>query len=474
MRRIFMSGFFIVSIAAHAQISTAPVGLNLDRINELIDGGLKTVIRLQKTEDNIPVYWKGEWGSTKQNIRSIPYLGPRGKSATDSNCFTTGHIFNELSIFVLRNPEKAQELAPSLEMAFNNILTFKTEKNEFSFWHKLKFNDDMKTYVDLKYHDLEVYRPNQYSLTNNFTAKRANVPADSDDTSLGYSAIHFRKQLSAQYPSLFPAKDVPMNLTVFDEYRDKNRNRVHPVNKFVGNFKNTEAFLTWFSHEEGGFVNGLSVDWREEPRIPFSVNDVDCVVNANVLQSLARHGNADGESSQSACRYIEKAIDKGLSKRCGFYYPSPYYLHYSVAKAFEAGASCLEGSARKLKAEIKKEQNQSGYWGWEKEPKSDRKKYIEEPVSTTVYAFNALLIFSQKLNTLNEDQDSLDLAALFIANSAQVEDDKSVKWHEGVFFSGGGFVRRVLVWSSEAYTTTLALTGLDNYKHTFYINKKKD
>lgn len=473
MRRIFMSCFFMVSAVAQAQVATSKK-VSLDQINDLIDGGLKTVIRLQKTTDDIPLHWKGEWGSIKQNIRPILYLGPKGKSASDSNCFTTGHIFNELSSFVLRNPEKAEQLAPSLELAFDNILTFKNEKNEFSFWHKLKFDDKMKEYVPPQFHDLEVVRPNQYPLTNNFTARRANVPTDADDTSLGYSAMHFHNEMAAKHPTIFKKRDLSQNLNIFAEYTDKNRGRVHPVNKFVGNFKNTSAFLTWFSHEETSFMSGMNIEWREEPRIPFSVNDVDCVVNANVLQTLARNNQADDESSKAACAYIEKAIDKGLSKRCGFYYPSPYYLHFSVAKAYEAGAQCLEGSAKKLKAELQKEQNDEGYWGWKTEPKSDRKKYLEEPVSTSIYAFNALLIFSEKLHTLKADRSSLDQAAWFIANSAQVAEDKSVKWNEGVFFSGGGFVRRVLVWTSEAYTTTLALTGLDHYKHTFLTEKKKD
>lgn len=419
-----------LSIAAQAQVSP-------HEINFLIKGSLKTLIKTQHQEDDIPQHWKGEWESTKQNIRPIIFLGAKGKAALDSNCFTTGHIHNELSDYLLRNPNitEAESLSKTLNLAFDNLITFQNKEGHFGFWHRLPLTEKMKSFAQTENKDIEIFRPNQYELTNNFTLKRANVPADADDTSLVYSAYEMQMQLNKKFPRLFTAKNLTIDLEVFNQFRDIKRKNVHPLNKLHGNFNDTNAYMTWFAPDASTFVGGLTQKFQEAPQIPFGVNDIDCVVNANVLQSLARYNQTENNpAAKASCQYIEKAIDKGLSKKCGFYYPSPYYLHFVVARALEAGVSCLKDSALKLNQELVKEQNSHGYWGWEKEPKSnDRKKYLYEPVSSTIYALNAMIIYADKLHQKNVLADRVQAATNFVVKSAVVDaKDQSVKWTEGV------------------------------------------
>jgi hypothetical protein len=282
-----------------------------------------------------------------------------------------------------------------------------------------------------------------------------------------YSAIYLNKLLNEKYPaqikqSFWAPTDV---LAPFEKYRNLDR-KANPFNTLQGTKKNNGAFLTWLTEQNSTFLGSVFKGWNDELLIPEGSNNVDCVVNANVLQMLSHYNSQNVESAQKACDFIEDSIDNDIIEKCGFYYPNPYHLHFAVSAAFEAGTKCLKSSSEKLYKILLQEQNQNGSWGYLEEPKSKKRKVIEEPISSSIYAANALFTLASVLG-LPEDNDlkKFNAAAEFIAKSAVQNEDGTFFWKPGVFFSGGTFVRRLVIWKSEAYTTMLGVQALDRYNH---------
>ncbi len=466
-----LAGSFIIlffASQAYSQVDRA-------RLESIVDGGLQNVINLQKQTDHGTVHWKGEWPSYMINVKRVIALGPKGKQGADSNCFTTTLIHNELSKYVLRNDELSKPVAKSLDLALKNIMTFKSSEGTFNFWHSLPMADIIKAKAQEDYRDVQVKRPNNYELKNTFAAVRSNIGDDADDTAVAYSAIYFNQQLHEKYADkLSLGVWKPDSVTApLEKFRDLNRTR-NFVNGLAGVGKNTGAFLTWLTPQNSSFVGSVFKGWDDNLRIPDGQNNVDCVVNANVLQMLAHYGKQSSESAQAACSFIEKSIDDGLIKKCGYYYPNPYNLHFAVASAYEAGVSCLRNSSEKLYYILSQEQNSNGSWGWVVKPNKIKVATINEPTGSSVYAANAFFIFADKLGNQKENRERLDLAASFLIHSAQLKADSTYGWEPGVFFSGGSFVRRLVVWKSEAYTTMLAIQALDRYKHLENQSFKKE
>jgi hypothetical protein len=73
-------------------------------------------------------------------------------------------------------------------------------------------------------------------------------------------------------------------------------------------------------------------------------NDVDCAVNANVLWMAARQGL----DFRSLCDGLNRQVSEDTLGRCSLYYVRPGYVSYFFARAYGAGAHCLEPSRRAL------------------------------------------------------------------------------------------------------------------------------
>ncbi len=434
---------------------------------QLIQKGLTHVLSLQKKENSGENFWKGEWPSDMMNLKSVIALGPKGKTASDSNCFTTALVHNELVKYVLRNNELSENVAHSINLAIENILTFKTEKDTFNFWHKLPMTDVIKDKASIEYKNQLVSRPNNYPLTNTFAAVRSNIADDADDTAVAYSATYLNQVLNKKYESkIIKSTWGPVEVeNIFNEHRDLNRNAANPFNRINGIKKNTGAYLTWLSKQNSSFMGSVLKGWKDDLRIPEGSNNVDCIVNANVLQMFSHYGFQNSEGSKAACRFIEDSIDRGIIKKCGVYYPNPYHLHFSVSQAYEAGAECLKSSAEKLFADLKQTQNANGSWSLIKKSTKEHIKEIVDPISSSVYAGNAFFTFAKLFSLDLSSAKQADLAADYIAQAAQTAQDGSIYWKAGVFFSGGTFVRKTVVWKSEAYTTMLAVQALDRYQN---------
>jgi hypothetical protein len=464
VKYLIVTAAFFITTSVFAQSDSQ---LKSQPYADLINKGLDHVLNLQKKEDNGEVYWNGEWSTEMVNLRSIIALGPKGKTASDSNCFSTALTHNELAKYVLRNNVINEKIANSLSLAISNILTFRTEGNTFNFWHKVSMTDVIRNKTRKEHQDKIVSRPNNYELKNTFAAVRSNIADDADDTAVAYSAIYFNNILYNKYSDIIQkAQWSPSEVEQpFDKYRDLNRKGANPFNRVNGIKKNTGAYLTWLTEQNSSFMGSVFKGWKDNLRIPEGSNNVDCIVNANVLQMLSQYNINNSDGASAACRFIEKSIDTGIVKKCGVYYPNPYHLHFSVSQAYESGAACLKKSAEKLFVDLKQSQNQNGSWGYSEVPKKDNIKHITDPVSSSIYASNAFFIYLKLLGTDTSAMRQADLAAKYLAETAQYTSEGSVFWNAGVFFSGGTFVRRMLVWKSEAYTSMLAVQALDRYQH---------
>jgi hypothetical protein len=119
-----------------------------------------------------------------------------------------------------------------------------------------------------------------------------------------------------------------------------------------------------------------------------------------------------------------------------------------VAKAYAAGAQCLEESAEYAIVELLKSQNADGSWG---------SHLPNDQVHSTLYALNTLLYLQ---NNYSKTKGAIDRGIAYILTKQQPYTAGGVYWQAGIFFSGGTKVREKIVWKSEAYTTALAADAL--------------
>ena len=189
----------------------------------------------------------------------------------------------------------------------------------------------------------------------------------------------------------------------------------------------------------------------------YGFNDVDCVVNANVLNALARYSELDTPGVEKACEFINWAFESGHQNTCGVYYPSPYNPHYVVAKAYHAGATCLKPALDRAIAEILDKQQADGSWT----------SHIEgDAIHTGLYALNTLLYAGDTQS--RGTGPAIDSGIRSTLKSRQVRENGTVAWEPGVFFSGGTFARYWIFWRSEAYTTALGAEAL-----SLYLNQRE-
>lgn len=438
---------FALFFLTFAQTASAQP-LNAGEYTRLINGGLDFLHSEQVDESIGELEWEGEFPSYMENEKFVIALGRKGKRHYDSNCFSTALIYEELA----RNVDQLKDhphYAQMMNRAYRNILTFKNGDG-YNFWHALPMNALMKKHSKKKYWSLYTFRPNIYPLHNRFAQVRANIANDADDTSLAELAVLNQKKLS-QLSSVFvaPEEESSKLADQVSSFRDTpDRKWRYPTNVIYGNFQKTGAFLTWLVKEQTAFIYSPFKSWGDSLRIPEGVNNLDCVVNANVLSSLSAHGLQNTPGVKEACAYIESAVNSKLEDKCGLYYPNPYTLHYAVGKAYKNGAQCLKKSAEILLSRLMKEQQKDGSW---------KGGLFEEPVQSSLYATRALMDLGKELNRMSETSSFQDRAVQYIY-SQKIEDEDGIYWPEGTFFSGGGFVRRSLSWKSESYSTALAMS----------------
>jgi len=423
-----------VSSSALTHLNT----LQQEQVRAALDQALLYLEKTQKKETSGSDYFQGEWPSYMDTRGTIPTVGKKGKFAYDSNSFTVSSIHNALAATFLRLPELTA-IPSLLDRAIERILSYQNG-NSFNFWPLLEPPSNLK----LKW-PVMLRRPNHYSIHNTLTAGFFNVVNDSDDTAAALLAISQYQQIR---PDVADKIILPRTIgNIFSAYRDRNRPFSHPYNQFQ-RMTRTGAFLTWLAREHS-LRPGAILPSLKHPNIPIGVNDVDCVVNANILATLAHFNELGTQGTRESCRLINSAFQRGLQKSCGVYYPSPYNLHYATAKAIAAGAQCLTPSVRLLVQEILDEQNSDGSWN---------SPLVGDQVHSSLYALNALSYLQNQTDekTRERTRVAVDQGIAYIIQEQRAYEDGGSFWPAGVSFSGGTIVRKKIVWRSEAHTTALA------------------
>jgi hypothetical protein len=395
----------------------------------------------QKQETRGIEYFSGEWESEMRSVRDIPLIGPAGTGGYDSNLFTVASIHTLLSGIWKRDPELSS-IPPMLTLSTDRILTYQAG-NSFNFWPLLPPNLYRSSDPEFE----RIRRPNHFPIRYKRLEAGCNVYNDADDTAVAFSAIRHAAEILPDSSPQPPSQIGP----IFSEYRDQNRPVPHFYNARYRT-RNTGAFLTWL-HPEQVLRPKSYIPSTRRPYLPFGQNDVDCVVNTNVLHALAQYSELDTPGVEDACEFLHWAFLTGRSRTCGVYYPSPYNAHYTLAKAFQAGASCLKPAALIAAQEILNQQGRDGMW---------KSRIKGDDIHTSLYALNALL-YLRAADLENETgplTPSIDRALSALLSQKVPHSDGSASWPKGVFFSGGTFARYWIFWTSEPYTTALAADAI--------------
>ncbi len=444
----------ISQIPLYFAIFCCPTTLANEDYRPLIQKGLNYLERTQVKESEGIQKFKGEWGSYEVVVESIPRIGKKGYAAYDSNLFTTASIGNILAEIYLDDSTKNQ-IPNMLDLALENMMLYKNG-DSFNFWQELPVPKNLiasgKTAKDYP----QTRRGNNFHLKGHFLRWTSNVVNDGDDTALAYTGLYLYKQINGSHPyeNLMPSKLG----TIFSNYRDtKKRNNISFYNLRTIGKKRTGGFLTWHAKEKSGLNPFKFLPTPNRPYMPFGTNDVDCVINSNILATLAQYDELEStEGVKASCDFINDMFKKNLHRKCGVYYPNYYHFHYTTSKAIKAGATCLAPAKNMLVKDILKTQNKNGSF-----PSIDK-------LDITHATANALAsLLNIKSDNLQENQKidmALDKGVTYL-NSKKIESENEVYWKGGIFFSGGRVFREKVYFISDEYTTALITYVLYKYEN---------
>ncbi|MFQ5831061.1 MAG: hypothetical protein ACE5JD_18215, partial [Candidatus Methylomirabilia bacterium] len=88
------------------------------------------------------------------------------------------------------------------------------------------------------------------------------------------------------------------------------------------------------------------------------VNDIDCVVNANVLLYLG-----DSEATRAASEYLVDTVLEAKESGCSLYYPDPLTFYYMLSRAYYAGARSLGPAVGPVRDRVRAMRQGDGSYG---------------------------------------------------------------------------------------------------------------
>jgi hypothetical protein len=291
-----------------------------------------------------------------------------------------------------------------------------------------------------------------------------NIPNDADDTSVAVAL----QTLQAREQAGFPVdRDA---LRTFGSFRDLSRSREDGRDGWKG--KDSGAFLTWLKNEdEGVFAR------PETGVIPLGVNNVDCVVNANVLFATGLAGTNDIPGIAEAAATLKRAVDSGEWKRkCGLYYPQLMIFPYTLSRAFRDGGRTdgpLRATVATLLPELIGMQRGDGSFPGGKDKTSEL---------STALALTAMLNIgvdvARERGIESGMRRAIDRAIVFLVEKRQEykivhqdtfdrsraradEQRVAYRWQSGMFFSASFW--DLAQWRSEAYTVSIVTEALAKY-----------
>lgn len=429
---------------------------SIDSLNVLIHQCLHFLQETQQKSSIPDSHFRGEWPSFMQMKKGFALLGGK-KKVYDSNCFALAGMMNILSD-VYRLDSNLKSIPEMLRLAYPQLISYR-DSSGYNFWPLMKPNGKMRWKEDSVRTDLWVHRPIQFQIRNTYIRRAANIMNDNDDTAQGMLAEWNYESISGVTIDRFQNPN-------FDAYRDTLRDNIHYYNHFARDPKSSGAYLTWRGAEEAFPTRNLvkllvnnalfltprstAYPFAYEAYMPYGSNDVDAIVNANVLSTVAAL-KLESIGTYGAAQFIEQKIKRKKWSRAGVYYPNRYQIHYSVIKAWKSGATGLTGCIDPLIAHIKDSQLSDG--SFESRKVVNRKDKIQ----STAYALHSMLLLGDPVVTGFDDQ--INKALNYLLSRAQRPTGK-LFWEGGVYFSGGTVIRNTLYWKSDALTTAIILESL--------------
>ena len=392
--------------------------------------------QFDKTTSN---YWQGEWPVQMYSYMLPAILGVGrlwAKPTEESTAFATSSIVNLLSESYLYNPSLSK-IPTLIKNAMESTNHYKSG-SVFNYYNKVSFRNKM------------VNGPLDPEYVPGFIQGLTNIPSDADTTSVTFTALALQELILKGSP----LKSYPLNeetLATYSKFRDLNRSP-HYYNRLDG-FNTTGAYLTWFLDEKSSSMpRNLFAKPDKGQRIPFNINDVDCVVNANILRLLSMTGHTNTNGYNDSCQFINKAILNEKQSQCGIYYPNSYAVFYTASNVYTYDRSCVEDSKEKAVDFILSTQNSDG--SWSNEPGIGR----TDQVQSTALAISALINYTHhdQLQALS----SIRYGVRYLLRQMKVKNSEEVYWKGEVFFSAIAQARNTVLWRSDAYTTALVLSTL--------------
>lgn len=303
-----------------------------------------------------------------------------------------------------------------------------------------------------------------------------NIPNDADDTSTVVATQKYHRF----YHSAERIKPDLSALRVITRYRDKDRRKMDKRDQWRGE-QESGAFLTWLKDEDLPTFSS-----PEAGILTHGVNNIDCVVNANVLFSFSLNGVQNWNGFDDAKRLLARAVNEKLwiVNKCGLYYPQFMMFPYTVSRAFREGAlfdDLILGSAmRVLLQDLLAMQSDNGSFPGGK----DRSDHL-----STALAVSSLLNIgaetARKLKLMDRYQESLAngirylveartphqvlFADTFSLNQSTPNTRYGYKWQSGLFFSTSFW--DLAHWRSEGYTAAIVIEALTKYMLAFDMDR---
>jgi len=297
-----------------------------------------------------------------------------------------------------------------------------------------------------------------------------NIPVDADDTALAMIAYRLfpdstsePEPLEALSQVLLRHRDVDR---VFEDRRDRWKGQ------------NSGAFLTWLKDESLPIPEAFRPD---SGTMPFGINNVDCVVNANVLFALGLSGHQDDPVVQSTLGVLNRAIDLEAWPYCGLYYPHKMMLPYTLTRAYRDGGLQHPGMKQALGRIVIR------LLADQKETKALNARHagafsggVDQTYDlATALAVNALLNIGRDiprdLGLLDDYQHAIEQGIQFLLKHKELMDvqfpealagiyqpgQRAAVWKPGIFFSAS--VQKAAQWRSEPYTAAIVVEALAKY-----------
>ena len=439
---------------------------------------------------------EGEWANF---INIYPERFPKPFSnqgmvqLQDSNMFMTAAISYPLHFFDESFLDQSEQVLGSvLELSTGNLANFFNERG-FTFWPKQDgTSSDAQRVGPLNIpmfagRGIEFLKLVPFKEENQFTKEwlldalnrdknpygvdaLANIPADADDTAVALA--HYQVFSPDQSPV-----DLDAIANTLLSWRDVGRSKEDGRDQWKGG--QSGAFLTWLKDEN------LDRDHRFlEPEIgvmPLGVNNVDCVVNANVLFALglAKLGPEADEAIEASSKLMLKAAAGKHWPQCGLYYPQRMLFPYAISRAYRDGGvnnAYLRRAMAIILTDLLSEQEASGAFSGG----TDQNKDLATALAVTSL-LNIGKDIAEPLQLGQQYSESIDNGISYLISKAKSRKirhadtfnrkqmlsfipqfgRRSSVWESGLYFSASNW--DLAQWRSTAYTTAMVVEAMAKY-----------